>query len=1380
MHRSKMKSLAAAVAALCVLPFAAAATASPASAAIRPASAAPTAVPADAEFTPRFDTNAAGDIRMIANTLMSCQSGATGCADARDGKGSKLNNNNWPMQWIDVDTDSSTVNSSESTLTLPESAQVLFAGLYWGAGDGDSLSGSVPAGANTVKFKVPGATDYRTLTATSLFTRASNRETYSAFADVTSLVGSAKSGTYTVADVRGRVNTTNVFAGWTLIVAYGDSQEPVRALTIFDGLRSVGQNATVDITVSGFKTPATGPVRTTLGVVSYEGDLGATGDQLQMKMPNGTFQALGNSVRPATNFFNATITQGDAYFTDKFPNYKNQLGYDAGTVDADGKIANSATSATFRATSSGDVYYPVAMTFATELFSPRYDAQKSVTDLNGDTPRVGDVLQYNLSLTNDTTVQTGEVSAATVVTDVLPAGITYVPGSLTIDGTSIPDTGSRLTISGQTLSIRVGTGANVNRGGDLNIGAHVDISFQATIDPGVANGSAISNRFTVGGAAKTSGFSVAGTSNDATVYVDDEQADLSITKAAVPAGDGSMNFNITVANAGPSASGPITVVDTIAAPALFSGLSSPEWACSFDDPTLTCTHASLDSGASADLTIPVAFDPTTASGTPGSNTATVSGTTPDPDPANNTSTATYVVNPVADLSIRKTHEATNSDGTVSAGGLVTYNLVVTNLGPFDAPSVVVADTLPAGMTAESIEAPFGWLCTGTTAISCSSQLESLTSDHRSAVIKIAARIDGTTTTSTVVNTAAVTSVATDPNPSNNSASDSTDIRLAVDLVNTISYAGTLAPSASFPLTVIGLNAGPGSLDVGTVLTQTVTLPTYLDFNGSVVGPWTCDPSVPTSAPVTLVCESTPLGTEIASEGVLPTLSFDVLASGSLPGPASLDVTAVVTSTQTEVETGNNSASLTLESTAIMGDLELTSRGYPTPTFLVAGAGAASITFDIQNTSMPTSQGPYQVRFDIPAGLTISASAGSAWTCTAISGVLTCTLPATPVLSGAFTSPLNLDVEVTDPAFESTVFELQGVLTTSQPDWIESAITNNVAVALISSAASSTVSLDKTGPATALAGDTVTYTVSVTNDGPSVARDLVVTDLSVADELEIVSATYGTDCSTDAFGSTCAIDSLAVGARADITVVARVNPGLIGASNTVTNRATVTLSTGLAQADTHDITVSSTAAMSMSKTIHGTVTRSGVAPLVPGQNVVYDLDVTNLGPSMADQVTVTDPVPAGTEYITAEGDNWICGLAVGNIVECVYVGTIPPGSSLPTIVVTLSVNADATGSVVNTATATPLAGEGTPGSGTITVPIADPVDLDIAASGKSRVQGGENWIANLSVRNDGPGTESGPVRVNIKVEGAVGKRASGKGWTCTLPKHGRITLSLIHI
>ena len=112
------------------------------------------------------------------------------------------------MGWVDVDTDSSTFDSSSAQLLLPTGGRVLFAGLYW---TGLQKKAAVVSGANgykgtplappdataigTVKLAVPGAAGYTTVTAAQIDTGPiAESSGYTAFADVTSLVNAAGAG----------------------------------------------------------------------------------------------------------------------------------------------------------------------------------------------------------------------------------------------------------------------------------------------------------------------------------------------------------------------------------------------------------------------------------------------------------------------------------------------------------------------------------------------------------------------------------------------------------------------------------------------------------------------------------------------------------------------------------------------------------------------------------------------------------------------------------------------------------------------------------------------------------------------------------------------------------------------------------------------------------------------------------------------------------------------------------------------------------------------------------------------------------------------------------------------------------------------------------
>src|SRR5262249_43132376 len=158
---------------------------------------------------------------------------------------------------------------------------------------------------------------YTTLTAPVLDISSSSSDgRYQAFVDVTSLVAAAGSGDYWVGDVQ-EATGQDRYGGWSIVVAYRDTTQPARSLTVFDGLQSVVQGSPgVTIPLSGFRTPPSGPVRTTLGVLAYEGDRGLTGDSLNL---NST--TLSDAANPPNNFFNSSISTNGVNVTTKNPNY---------------------------------------------------------------------------------------------------------------------------------------------------------------------------------------------------------------------------------------------------------------------------------------------------------------------------------------------------------------------------------------------------------------------------------------------------------------------------------------------------------------------------------------------------------------------------------------------------------------------------------------------------------------------------------------------------------------------------------------------------------------------------------------------------------------------------------------------------------------------------------------------------------------------------------------------------------------------------------------------------------------------------------------------------------------------------------------------------
>src|SRR5262249_41746340 len=157
---------------------------------------------------------------------------------------------------------------------------------------------------------------------------------------------------------------------------------------------------------------------------------------------------------------------------------------------------------------------------------------------------------------------------------------------------------------------------------------------------------------------------------------------------------------------------------------------------------------------------------------------------------------------------------------------------------------------------------------------------------------------------------------------------------------------------------------------------------------------------------------------------------------------------------------------------------------------------------------------------------------------------------------------------------------------------------------------------KTGPASVVAGSSVSYSLVVANAGPSDAASLTVTDTLPAGVTFGSASGTGWSCSNSGNVSvTCTRPTLATGATAPTITVVVTAPAQAAS---LTNTAAVASTTADPNAanNTSSVTTSVTASANLS------MTKTGPATVVAGTNVSYSLVVANAGPSDAASLTVT--------------------------------------------------------------------------------------------------------------------------------------------------------------
>ncbi len=75
----------------------------------------------------------------------------------------------------------------------------------------------------------------------------------------------------------------------------------------------------------------------------------------------------------------------------------------------------------------------------------------------------------------------------------------------------------------------------------------------------------------------------------------------------------------------------------------------------------------------------------------------------------------------------------------------------------------------------------------------------------------------------------------------------------------------------------------------------------------------------------------------------------------------------------------------------------------------------------------------------------------------------------------------------------------------------------------------------------------------------------------------------------------------------------------------------------------------------------------------GDSVAWTLTATNSSTTPLPGVTITDPLPADLDYVSASGQGWACGFdATIRTVQCDYVATLSPGQTAPAITVVTKV------------------------------------------------------------------------------------------------------------
>lgn len=283
----------------------------------------------------------------------------------------------WPCETLD---------SSSATLNLSSNDVIQNAYLYWaGSGTGDF----------DVKLNGIDITSQRNFSAVQ---SSSGLPFFSAFADVTTLLQTTGNGNYTFSDLDissfltpdTYCNNATNFAGWAIVIVYGNASLPLNQLNVYDGLETLSApavNVQDQLIINLGNLNVLDNAGAKLGFVAWEGD--ATIANQESLLINGN--PLFDAINPANNVFNGTnniLGTSDLY------------NMDLDIYDIQNSISVGNTSATIKMTTAQD--YVMINAIVTKLNSQLPDATVVINSIEKECNSRNIVLNYTVSNLNST------------------------------------------------------------------------------------------------------------------------------------------------------------------------------------------------------------------------------------------------------------------------------------------------------------------------------------------------------------------------------------------------------------------------------------------------------------------------------------------------------------------------------------------------------------------------------------------------------------------------------------------------------------------------------------------------------------------------------------------------------------------------------------------------------------------------------------------------------------------------------------------------------------------------------------------------------------------------------------------------------------------
>jgi uncharacterized repeat protein (TIGR01451 family) len=572
---------------------------------------------------------------------------------------------------------------------------------------------------------------------------------------------------------------------------------------------------------------------------------------------------------------------------------------------------------------------------------------------------------------------------------------------------------------------------------------------------------------------------------------------------------------------------------------------------------------------------------------------------------------------------------------------------------------------------------------------------------------------------------------------------------------------TAGEDLEYPITVT--NAGPNAADV----TLTNPLPAGTTFKSldSDAG-FTCTTPA-AGAAGTISCSKASL-----AAGGNATFLLTVHVPASTADQTTLSDTATVSTSASDANSQNNSSTATTTVFAIadVGITKSASADTVTP------GGTITYTIGVTNDG-PSEAANVALNDPLPADVVFvseNQDSGPTFSCTTPMafepGTVKCTIASlAPGASATFTVTV-----LVGPTPASAAISNKATVSSSTPDYSEEPNNSATATTYVLTAADLSVTKDDS-PDPVVAGGTITYTITVTNNGPGTVGHIVLTDdIPAGTTLSSITGPQSTSCNTPDPGSggtiECTIPSIANGDAAVFIMKVNVLTGQDDGT-TITNTASVDSSTNTDPNPGND---QATATTTVNASADLVVSNQDAPDPVPASSPLkYTIDVANNGPSGAHDVTFDDSLPAGTTFVSLSAPaGFNCSTpAVGaaGTVSCTG-GTVDLGGVQFELVVKVSSGVVPGTVLSDTATVSASTPDPDPGheSSTATTTVSSAAaDLAVSKTGPATASRGGDMTYTIELENKGP-SDAANVTLTDTLPASTSFKSldSDPGFTCT--------------